>query len=893
MAEMAEGTARLNVDASGAEAGFADAKNAAKSYDQAIKQTGENVARSMAATGSAAASTATKQDAATKRLLATIRRYDEAIGKSRGELLEYRAVQAGIFSGEVAQQIGRIKESEKAVLNLGMSAKQTAAAMRLLPVQITDITTSLASGMPIWLVAIQQGGQIKDSFGGIVPALKAVTGLFTPFRVAVGVASAAVGGLAAAYMSGEQESSKFRQSLILTGNISGTTAGQLTDMARRISALGGTQSQAAGALDQLVATGRFTATQLESIGLAAVQMERVTGRAVQDTVKEFVELAKSPVQASERLNETYHYLTASVYEQIRALEDQGRTQDAARVAIEAFASATTGRAQDMTRELGFVERAWKGIKDAASGALDAVKNIGRPDTLTDQIRAAEEQVKFLQGRLNSGRGRTGTQGNLEAARARLDALQTELRESERFSRQLAEQNQKREQGVQQAKALADFQDKYATKAQKITDEIAKWKNLIGDKFTSEMEGQIRAKIDRSGPKDDEGTRILIRLREQESSLRAQLDTTNKLTQAEKERAEVVRTLEDLRRKPVLTRDQSSILANADAIRKQLDANVAIAREVKLRDESNKTEEEFQRILVRSEEADKRLMERRLENPARARQAAEDYYTAMQRAQSRELEGVTASDFDRRRLSGRQQIEDRYLGQFQLLDRDLRRKEITKDEYDAERLILLDFQSRSLSSWEEHYQKLDQIRGDSNLGAEKALNDYLSTARDRFSQTQSLMETGFSRLEDAVVKFATTGKLSFSDFAQSVMAEMARMATRQLALGLFSAFGGGRATLPAGSLSQPTYDLPRRAGGGSVNAGTPYMVGERGREVFVPNASGRVVPNDALGGVTIHQTVNFNGGQGQGNPREMARLARESTEGIIADSRRRNGAVARL
>ena len=56
----------------------------------------------------------------------------------------------------------------------GLSAGQYKQAMRQLPAQITDVVTSLASGMPVWMVAIQQGGQITDSFGGVGETFRAL-----------------------------------------------------------------------------------------------------------------------------------------------------------------------------------------------------------------------------------------------------------------------------------------------------------------------------------------------------------------------------------------------------------------------------------------------------------------------------------------------------------------------------------------------------------------------------------------------------------------------------------------------------------------------------------------------------------------------------------------------
>lgn len=55
-----------------------------------------------------------------------------------------------------------------------MSAKQMAQALRTVPMQMTDVVTQLAAGASPLQVLIQQGGQLKDSFGGIMPALRAV-----------------------------------------------------------------------------------------------------------------------------------------------------------------------------------------------------------------------------------------------------------------------------------------------------------------------------------------------------------------------------------------------------------------------------------------------------------------------------------------------------------------------------------------------------------------------------------------------------------------------------------------------------------------------------------------------------------------------------------------------
>lgn len=291
------------------------------------------------------------------------------------------------------RQAGTVAPAAARRLNeVGMSAKQTAMAMRQLPMQITDITTSLASGMPIWLVAVQQGGQIRDSFGGVGPALRAMASMVSVAKVAIGGAAAVVGALALAYKQGSDESSRFTTELINTGNAAGTSAGQMSDMARAIAEIDGTRGQAAEALALIAANGNIAASSMRDVGAAAVSMSNATGRAVADIVAEFARLATEPAAASAKLNEQYRYLTAATWEQIRALEEQGRQTDAAELAMSAYAQATSQRAAEIVRNLGPIEGAWAAIKQSAASAWDAMRNIGREDSLGQQLQVARERA---------------------------------------------------------------------------------------------------------------------------------------------------------------------------------------------------------------------------------------------------------------------------------------------------------------------------------------------------------------------------------------------------------------------------------------------------------------------------------------------------------------------
>jgi len=295
------------------------------------------------------------------------------------------------YNAKLQEQRQRLGGTTDAMRVAGITAGQYQQAMRQLPMQITDITTSLASGMPVWMVAVQQGGQIKDSFGGWANAGRALISTLNPLTVAIAAATAAIGATALATYQGSQESIRFREQLILTGNAAGTSSDQLMNMAASMDLVRGTQRQASAALAEVAGSGRIAADQIQMVASAAVAMNQATGRAVSDTVAEFVKLADSPVKAVADLNREYNFLSAAVYEQIAALAEQGDEAGAARLAMEELAQTMESRATQIEGNLGLIEQAWRGIKRAAAEAWDEIVGIGREQTLEEQLAALDRR----------------------------------------------------------------------------------------------------------------------------------------------------------------------------------------------------------------------------------------------------------------------------------------------------------------------------------------------------------------------------------------------------------------------------------------------------------------------------------------------------------------------
>lgn len=311
-----------------------------------------------------------------------------------------------------------------------MSQKQINAAMRGVPAQITDIVVSLQGGQAPLTVLLQQGGQLRDMFGSIGGAAKAlgstIIALVNPFTVTAAAAAA----LIYLYNKGSSELDAYRSAIVMTGNAMGVTAGQLQLMASHISDTSVSQVKASAALAAFVSQNATFGDSLERNAEIAARFSRVTGTAVEETAKKFAELKKEPLEASIRFNEQMNYLTDATYRQIKALVEQGRTVDAARAAQEAFANATDSQTRTMEANLGTVERAWMGVKGAIDKAISSLLEVGRKQEGLALVAKQAQTVASLEALQATGGRAYQTDrfaAQLAAAKATLTTLQEQAK----------------------------------------------------------------------------------------------------------------------------------------------------------------------------------------------------------------------------------------------------------------------------------------------------------------------------------------------------------------------------------------------------------------------------------------------------------------------------------
>ncbi|MEE9871545.1 MAG: phage tail length tape measure family protein [Delftia lacustris] len=424
------------------------------------------------------------RDAGQSSFLESLRSQTQALDKTKSELLELQAAQLGVAS-QAAPYIAKLRETEAGMGKVGVSAAQTAAAMRMVPAQFTDIVVSLQAGQAPLTVLLQQGGQLKDMFGGAGAAARGmagyVVGLVNPFTVA----AAAVGTLGVAYYQGSKESDAFRKALVLSGNQAGTTVDELTAMARAIASTSGTQGAAAAGLAEMARYSKVASDQLKDFTAVALAWEKTTGQAVSETAKQFADLAKDPLQASLALNEQMNYLTASIYDQIKALEKQGKTAEAAAVAQKAYADAMKTGADELTQNLGYIERAVQIVTGGAKKMWDAILGVGRQTSPTDQ---AAKHLETLQQKLNNKL----TQGPLngqttESYNKGLEIIKKEIQQASDFlafagaaGKSIAETQAASKEYVDAMQAFDQVAGQFASKEVKRKQELTVAENLYNE-----------------------------------------------------------------------------------------------------------------------------------------------------------------------------------------------------------------------------------------------------------------------------------------------------------------------------------------------------------------------------------------------------------------------------
>jgi lambda family phage tail tape measure protein len=242
-----------------------------------------------------------------------------------------------------------------------------------------------------------------------------------------------------------------------------------------------------------------------------------------------------------------------------------------------------------------------------------------------------------------------------------------------------------------------------------------------------------------------------------------------------------------------TRDKSSTTAQQ---RIQLDQKIADARTSMVKAQQDADTELS--VLATNEQGRLAKQERSINSYV---QALGQQQKALELAGQRAVLGVGRGDRQNALNGELNSQQDRFARQS--LDLENQRSDpsrnMSDEEFAKKSQALADANKKATDQIRQNYADVETAQGDWTNGATSAWENYLDSAKNVAGQTKSLFTNAFSSMEDAVVNFALTGKLSFSDFAKSILADMARIATRQASSQLLSSlFGAGLSYFSGGA-----------------------------------------------------------------------------------------------
>ena len=639
---------------------------------------------------------------------------------------------------------------------------------------------------------LQRASQVKDTLDLTIPAARTVGAIFGSWALPLSGAAAGVGMLSAAYMGGAEESREYARTLIKTGDAAGLSAEQMQDMARRISSVAGTQSQAAQAINLLALNTAVSSDGMERAARTAVVWNEATGTAIAETVGAFGEIANAPLAATVKLNEGMNFLTASTYEQIRSLMEQGRVAEAADIAQQAYADALMDRAPKLGQQLGGLERAWTSIKSAAMGAWDAMANLGRDQTLEEKIHANAAVVQNLANKYQTSQTRGRASGNLSVRLAAAQELQADLEKQYYANLAVKSEGAARKQETDQVTA----RNTYLSANSRMTD---------GQQRTNAIQAE-NAEFRKAVGDLKEGTKEYQEVYAAHETALARINA----------RFDRQRNAPKGTPRPPSLPSRSTpppVDGYSGTSKTKLEPPSAL-------DEANLVMSDFAK--TRSSQAESQLIGIGLTANQRAAQTS--------RAQVVDRFQQIRSSFTARMMREGGGLEA-----------------LNSTAYTEGMAAIGQGSEKQLAEEDAQTQRRIGMQQDWTVGAKQAYGEWAESTGNLMEQTKGVVSSAFTGMTNMVTQFVMTGKASFSDFARSILADMAQIAVKQAvlrvvtsAVGFFAnAKGGVYSSRSLSSYSNGVYDSPQFfefAKGAGV-------FGEAGAEAIMPLKRG---PDGSLG-----------------------------------------------
>ncbi|WP_096847434.1 phage tail tape measure protein, partial [Escherichia coli] len=747
----------------------------------------------------------------------------------------------------------------------GISVGQYKAAMRTLPAQFTDIATQLAGGQNPWLILLQQGGQVKDSFGGMIPMFRGLAGAITLPMVGVTSLAVATGALVYAWYQGDSTLSAFNKTLVLSGNQSGLTADRMLTLSRAGQAAGLTFNQARESLAALVNAGVRGGEQFDAINQSVARFASASGVEVDKVAEAFGKLTTDPTSGLMAMARQFRNVTAEQIAYVAQLQRSGDEAGALQAANDIATKGFDEQTRRLKENMGTLETWADKTGKAFKSMWDAILDIGRPESSADMLASAQKAFDEADKKWQWYQSRSQRRGKTSSFRANLQGAWDD-RENARLGLAAATlQSDMEKAGELAARDRAErdaSQLKYTGEAQKAYERLL----TPLEKYTARQEELNKALKDGKILQADYNTLMAAAKKDYESTLKKPKSSGVKVSAGERQEDQAhaallaleteLRTLEKHSGANEKISQQRRDLWKAEnqyAVLKE----AATKRQLSEQEKSLLTHEketlEYKRQLA--ELGDKVEHQKRLNELAQQAARFEQQQGAKQAAISAQARGLT--DRQAQRESEEQRLRDVY-----------------GDNPDA--------LAKATSALKNTWSAEEQLRGSWMAGLKSGWGEWAESATDSFSQVKSVATQTFDGIAQNMAAMLTGSEQNWRGFTRSVLSMLTEIFLKQAMVGIVGSIGsaiggafGGGASASTGTAIQAAAANFHFATGGFTGTGGKYEpagIVHRGEFVFTKEATSRIGVGNLYRLMRGYAEGGYVGGAG--SPAQMRR-----TEGI--------------
>ncbi|EOT2807076.1 phage tail tape measure protein [Escherichia coli] len=743
----------------------------------------------------------------------------------------------------------------------GISVGQYKAAMRTLPAQFTDIATQLAGGQNPWLILLQQGGQVKDSFGGMIPMFRGLAGAITLPMVGVTSLAVATGALVYAWYQGDSTLSAFNKTLVLSGNQSGLTADRMLTLSRAGQAAGLTFNQASESLAALVNAGVRGGEQFDAINQSVARFASASGVEVDKVAEAFGKLTTDPMSGLIAMARQFRNVTAEQIAYVAQLQRSGDEAGALQAANDIATKGFDEQTRRLKENMGTLETWADKTGKAFKSMWDAILDIGRPESSADMLASAQKAFDEADKKWQWYQSRSQRRGKTSSFRANLQGAWND-RENARLGLAAATlQSDMEKAGELAARDRAErdaSQLKYTGEAQKAYERLL----TPLEKYTARQEELNKALKDGKILQADYNTLMAAAKKDYESTLKKPKSSGVKVSAGERQEDQAhaallaleteLRTLEKHSGANEKISQQRRDLWKAEnqyAVLKE----AATKRQLSEQEKSLLTHEketlEYKRQLA--ELGDKVEHQKRLNELAQQAARFEQQQGAKQAAISAQARGLT--DRQAQRESEEQRLRDVYGDNPAAL-------------------------AKATSALKNTWSAEEQLRGSWMAGLKSGWGEWAESATDSFSQVKSVATQTFDGIAQNMAAMLTGSEQNWRGFTRSVLSMLTEIFLKQAMVGIVGSIGsaiggavGGGASASGGTAIQAAAAKFHFATGGFTGTGGKYEpagIVHRGEFVFTKEATSRIGVGNLYRLMRGYATGGYVGGTG--SPAQMRR-----------------------